>query len=82
MGAYNAGFRAFDISGELRGRPPGAGPRDRAREHGDMDGFMQNAPMTWGVVVKNGLAYVNDFNNGLWSCGSSRTRAGASRSVP
>ena len=22
--------------------------------------------MTWGVVVKNGLAYVNDFNNGLF----------------
>ena len=25
-----------------------------------------NRTMTWGVVVKNGLAYVNDFNNGLW----------------
>jgi hypothetical protein len=22
--------------------------------------------MTWGVVVKNGLAYVNDFNTGLY----------------
>jgi hypothetical protein len=22
--------------------------------------------MTWGVVVKDGLAYVNDMNNGLW----------------
>jgi hypothetical protein len=22
--------------------------------------------MTWGVVVKNGLAYVNDFNTGLF----------------
>ena len=22
--------------------------------------------MTWGVVVKNGLAYVNDMYNGLW----------------
>ncbi len=22
--------------------------------------------MTWGVVVKNGLAYVNDMHNGLW----------------
>ena len=21
--------------------------------------------MTWGAVVKNGLAYVNDFNSGL-----------------
>ena len=22
--------------------------------------------MTWGVVVRDGLAYVNDDNNGLW----------------
>jgi hypothetical protein len=22
--------------------------------------------MTWGVVVRDGLAYVNDMNNGLW----------------
>ena len=22
--------------------------------------------MTWGVVVKNGLAYINDFNTGLF----------------
>jgi hypothetical protein len=29
---------------------------------------VQNAANTWGVVVnpKDGLAYVNDFNNGLW----------------
>ena len=30
---------------------------------------MANVPMTWGVVVnrKNGLAYVNDFNSGLYT---------------
>jgi hypothetical protein len=34
----------------------------------DMDGFVKNAAMTWGVVVnpKDGLAYVNDMYNGLW----------------
>ena len=32
----------------------------------DMDGRVKNAAMTWGVVVKNGLAYVNDMYNGLW----------------
>ncbi|HEY7569704.1 MAG TPA: Ig-like domain-containing protein, partial [Gemmatimonadaceae bacterium] len=58
MGAYNAGFRAFDISGELRGDL-----RAQAREIGhlntaDMDGRVQNAAMAWGVVVKDGLAYV------------------------
>ena len=66
MGAYNAGFRAFDISGELRGDL-----RAQAREMvhvntADMDGFVKNAAMTWGVVVRDGLAYVNDMYNGLW----------------
>jgi hypothetical protein len=34
----------------------------------DNEGKITNAPMTWGVVVnkKDGLAYVNDLNNGLW----------------
>jgi hypothetical protein len=32
----------------------------------DMQGNTQNMAMTWGVVVKNDLAYVNDDNNGLW----------------
>jgi len=32
----------------------------------DMDGYVKNAAMTWGVVVRNGLAYVNDMYNGLW----------------
>jgi hypothetical protein len=68
LGAYNAGFRAFDMSGELRGDL-----RAQGREIGEFmpmsaDGKIPNAPMTWGVVVnpKDGLAYVNDFNSGLW----------------
>jgi len=66
MGAYNAGFRAFDIAGELKGDLR-AQEREMVHVHtGDMDGKNQNAPNTWGVVVKDGLAYVNDNNNGLW----------------
>jgi hypothetical protein len=66
MGAYNAGFRAFDISGELRGDLR-AQNREIAQVNTiDKEGFIPNAAMTWGVVVKNGLAYVNDFNNGLF----------------
>jgi hypothetical protein len=66
MGAYNAGFRAFDISGELRGDLRAQG-REMAHVHtADMDGSVKNAAMTWGVVVRDGLAYVNDMYNGLW----------------
>jgi hypothetical protein len=68
MGAYNAGFRAFDISGELRGD---LRAQQREMVHvntADMDAHPAgiNTAMTWGVVVKDGLAYVNDLNNGLW----------------
>jgi len=66
MGAYNAGFRTFDISGELMG-DLGAQGREMVHLHtGDMNGFVANSPMTWGVVVRDGLAYVNDMYNGLW----------------
>ncbi|MEO6444931.1 MAG: hypothetical protein ABIZ91_17195, partial [Gemmatimonadaceae bacterium] len=30
------------------------------------NGKIPNATMTWGVVVKNNLAFVNDMNSGLW----------------
>jgi hypothetical protein len=66
MGAYNAGFRTFDISGELFG-DLGAQEREMVHVHtGDMDGHVPNDPMTWGVVVRDGLAYVNDNHSGLW----------------
>jgi len=66
MGAYNAGFRTFDISGELRGDLR-AQEREMVHVHtGDMDGHTKNSPDTWGVVVRDGLAYVNDNANGLW----------------
>ncbi len=68
MGAYNAGFRVFDISGELRGDLRAQGREIGHLNTADMDGKEKNAAMTWGVVVnpKDGLAYVNDNNNGLW----------------
>ncbi|HEX5829477.1 MAG TPA: Ig-like domain-containing protein, partial [Gemmatimonadaceae bacterium] len=68
MGAYNAGFRAFDISGELRGDLRAQKREIAHLNTADMDGRTKNSAMTWGVVVnpKDGLAYVNDMNNGLW----------------
>jgi hypothetical protein len=66
MGAYNAGFLAFDVSGELRGDLRAQGRLMAQVNPTDAQGFLPNSPMTWGVVVKNNLAYVNDFNNGLF----------------
>jgi hypothetical protein len=66
MGAYNAGFMAFDVSGELRGNLRSQGRVMAQLNPTDTQGFLPNSPMTWGVVVKNNLAYVNDFNNGLF----------------
>ena len=68
MGVYDGGFRVFDISGELRGDLREQGREIASVYTGDMDGNTKNKANTWGVVVnkKDGLAYVNDFFNGLW----------------
>lgn len=66
IGAYNAGFRVFDISGELRGDLRAQGREIGHFNTADMDGHVKNTAMTWGVVVRDGLAWVNDNNNGLW----------------
>ena len=66
MGAYNAGFRVFDVSGELRGDLRAQGREIAHLNTADMEGRERNTAMTWGVVVRDGLAYVNDMNNGLW----------------
>jgi hypothetical protein len=68
LGAYDAGFRTFDISGELRGD---LRAQQREMVHvntADMEGVNRgrNEANTWGVVVKDGIAYVNDNHNGLW----------------
>jgi hypothetical protein len=66
VGAYNAGFRAFDIAGELRGNLQAQGREIANFNTGAPDGKIANAAMTWGAVVKNGLTFVNDLNSGLW----------------
>jgi hypothetical protein len=50
----------------LRGDLRAQGREIASLSTADMDGNIKNAAQTWGVVVKNNLAYVNDFNNGLW----------------
>ncbi len=66
IGAYNGGFHAFDVSGELRGDLRSQGREIAHVQTADADGKVANKAFTWGVVVKNGLAYVNDLYNGLW----------------
>jgi hypothetical protein len=68
VGAYNAGFKAFDVSGELRGDLLQQGRLLGDYLPMDAKGKVPNMPMTWGVVVnpKDNLAYVPDMNSGLW----------------
>jgi hypothetical protein len=66
VGAYNAGFHAFDISGELRGDLRAQGREIANFYTGAPDGKLPNAAMAWGAVVKNDVVFVNDLNSGLW----------------
>ncbi len=68
LGAYDAGFHVFDISGELKGDLRAQHREMASLNTADLGGVVPNAAFDWGVVVnpKDGLAYVNDFNNGLW----------------
>jgi hypothetical protein len=66
LGAYNGGFHAFDVGGELRGDLKAQGRTIVEMLPSDTTGVVPNKTMTWGVVVKNGLAYVNDMITGLW----------------
>jgi hypothetical protein len=66
IGAYNAGFHVLDISGELRGDLKAQGRTIAEMRPSDVTGVVPNGVMTWGVVVRDGLAYVNDMISGLW----------------
>jgi hypothetical protein len=66
FGAYDGGFRAFDVSGELRGDLRAQGREIAAMMPIAADGRVPNAAMTWGAVVKDGLVFVPDMNSGLW----------------
>lgn len=66
IGAYNAGFQAFDVSGELRGDLAAQGRKIAEFMPSSPDGVVPNKVMTWGAVVKDGLIFVNDMISGLW----------------
>ncbi len=66
MGDYQGGLRVVDVSGELRGDLQQQGREIAHVTTGDGQGYVPNAPLTWGVIYRNGLLYVPDMNSGLW----------------
>jgi hypothetical protein len=66
IGAYNGGFQAFDVGGELRGDLGAQGRKIVELLPTAPEGVVPNKTMTWGAVVKDGLVYVNDMISGLW----------------
>jgi hypothetical protein len=66
VGNFEAGIRAVDVSGELRGDL-----REQGREIGAIwaaspKGFRPNVSMTWGAQPHRGVVYATDINSGLW----------------
>lgn len=66
VGNFEAGIRAVDVSGELRGDLYAQG-----REIGNIwaassKAFRPNVPMTWGVQPHKGYVYATDINSGVW----------------
>ena len=66
VAAYNGGFHAFDVSGELRGDLKAQGRTIADLRPADEHGVVPNKAFTWGVIAKDGLVYLNDMITGLW----------------
>lgn len=63
---YNAGLRAVDVSGELRGDLRAQGREIAVLPTTDARALVQNRPFTWGPQPFRGLVYASDHNSGLW----------------
>lgn len=67
IGYYNAGLRALDVSGELRGDLYDQGREiDHYLTRDDENVKVINAPMNWGAMIHDGKIYSADMNSGLW----------------
>lgn len=64
---YNGGVRVVDISGELLGDLNRQGREIAWIVPEDPDGYVANAPFTWGVQPHKGHMFYSDWNSGLWS---------------
>lgn len=67
IGYYQAGLRAVDVSGELRGDLYEQGREiDRYLTEAAENVRVPNAAFNWGVMIHEGKIYSADFNSGLW----------------
>jgi hypothetical protein len=66
VGNFEAGMRAVDVSGELRGDLYAQGREIGAIWTGSPGGFRPNLPMTWGAQPHKGHVYATDINSGVW----------------
>lgn len=64
---YNAGVRVVDLSGELLGDLNRQGREIAWIVPEDPDGYIANAPFTWGAQPHKGHIFYSDWNSGLWS---------------
>jgi hypothetical protein len=66
VGNFEAGLRAVDVSGELRGDLRAQGREIGAIRTAAANGFRPNVPMAWGAQPHKGMIYASDMNSGLW----------------
>ncbi len=64
---YNGGVRVVDLSGELLGDLNRQGREIAWIVPEDPDGYVPNAPFTWGAQPYKGHIFYSDWNSGLWS---------------
>lgn len=64
---YNGGVRVVDLSGELLGDLNRQGREIAWIVPEDPDGYVKNAPFTWGAQPHKGHIFYSDWNSGLWS---------------
>lgn len=64
---YNGGLRVIDISGDLMGDLYKQGREIAWIIPSDPEGYIPNAPFTWGAQPHKGHIFYSDWNSGLWA---------------
>jgi hypothetical protein len=64
---YNGGLRIVDLSGDLLGDLYRQGREIASFKPFDSEGFVANAPFTWGPMPHKGVIFFTDWNSGLWA---------------